>query len=279
MARPCHIRARLARIAGVALLLAAMPLAPGCRCRPPEPKADVRYLEGMRLYLTGSHSAAVPHLREFAAAERSGPRAAEAHYALGAIALRQGQTNEAQARFRECLRAAPTPQLAASAAVGLARCHFQRGAYAECRDACLKILQDDPASPRADEVLFLLGETCERMNRAAEARGYYRRVAAEFSSSPYAKKAEARLGGGAALPPASPSGQHYVQVAALSSPASAAEHARLLAERGYPAGVMPVHSRTGDLHVVRVGPYAARADAERVAARLRAEGFEVLVKP
>jgi len=267
------------RRAAAAALAAGMALCPGCQCWPGA-KEDPRYREGMRLYLLGNTGAAAPHLRNFVREKPSSPQAAEAHYALGAIALRQGQTPEAQTRFRDCLRASPNPTLAALAHLGLARCHYQRAAYAECRAACLDIMAKDPATPVADEVLFLLAEACDRLGRGAEARTHYRRVADEFRSSPCAERALARLGGGStALPAPSPTGQFYVQVAALTSRAKAAEHAALLAERGYPASVLPASSRPGDLNLVRVGPYAARPDAERVAAKLRAEGFEVLIKP
>jgi DedD protein len=118
------------------------------------------------------------------------------------------------------------------------------------------------------------------MGRTTEARTHYRRVADEFRSSPYAERAQVRLSGvSTSLPAPSPGGQHYVQVAALSSAAKASEHARLLAERGYPAGVAATPTREGKLHLVRVGPFATRGEADRVAAKLRAEGFEVIVKP
>ena len=269
---------RLWQGAAMATLAALMPLCPGCLCRP-EPRADARYREGMRLFLAGNPAAAAPFLRDFVRDQPASPQAAEAHWALGAIALRQGQTPEAQSRFRECLRSSPSPSLSAAATVGLARCHYQRGAYPECRDACLDIMGKDPANPRADEVLFLLGEACDRMGRGPEARTYFRRVAAEFRYSPYAQRAEARLGGASAVPNTSPGGQYYVQVAALASAGKASEYAQKLSQRGYPVGVGTAPSKTGDLHVVRVGPYATRADAERMAAKLKAEGFEAIIKP
>jgi DedD protein len=233
----------------------------------------------MRHFLLGSHGVAAASLREFVRDQPSSPQAAEAHWALGAIALHGGQTAEAQARFRECLRCSPSPGLAAGAQVGLARCQFQRGAFADCREACLSILAKDPTTPRADEVLFVLAEANDRLGRGAEARTAYRRIANEFRGSPCAERAEARLGVGTTLPAPSPGGQFHVQVAALASAAKAAEHARLFAERGYPASVVAAATRSGELHLVRVGPYASRADAERAAARLRAEGFEAIVKP
>jgi TolA-binding protein len=264
---------------GVAAALALLPLCPGCRCRPPEAREDRRYTDGMRLFLAGSYGAAAPVLRQFVAEQPSNPRVAEAQYALGAIALKSGQPQEAQARFRACLGCSPSRQLAASAAVGLARCHLQRGAYAECKEACLEILRGDPACPRADEVLFLLAEAAERSRQATEAVRIYRKLVAEFRGSPWAQKAEARLTGRSPEPEASPSGQYSVQVVAFASEEKASEHAGLLRGRRYPASVVKVRSGGSNLYTVRVGPYASRADAQRVASRLRAEGFEPIVKP
>jgi len=267
------------RRVALVLLTVAIPLCPGCRCMP-GPREDARYRDGMRHFLAGNPAAAAPRFRDFLADHPSGPRAAEAQYALGAIALRQGQAPEAQARFRDCLRSAPPPALAFRASLGQARCHFQRGAYAECRSACLDLLNANPSNPIADEVLFLLAEACDRLGRGPEARTYYRKIATDFRSSAYAEKAQACLGGGpAALPPASPSGKYYVQVAALASAASAEEHAKMFCERGYPGSVLLTRTSAGALYAVRVGPYASEAEAGRVAARLRAEGFEGIVKP
>lgn len=261
-----------------AALAAAMPLCPGCLCRE-RPKGDLRYREGMKLFLLGSHGAAAAKLRDFVRDRPTSPQAAEAHWALGAIALSGGLVSEAQGRFRECLRCSPSPGLAAGARVGLARCLFQRGAFADCREACLDLLAKDPGTPRADEVLFVLAEANDRLGRGAEARTAYRRLANEFRGSPYAERAQARLGVGTALPAPSPGGQFHVQVAALASAANAAEHARLFAERGYPASVAAAATRSGELYLVRVGPYASRADAERAAAKLKGEGFDAIVKP
>ena len=63
------------------------------------------------------------------------------------------------------------------------------------------------------------------------------------------------------------------------SAASAAEHARLLCERGYAAQVVAVRASGRTLHAVRVGPYASRSDAKRMAAKLKGQGFEAIVKP
>ena len=272
-------RARLLRHAAVGVFALTIPLCPGCRCWPDGGVDDPNYTEGMRQFLAGNSAAATLLLRDFVAEHPRSARAAEAHYALAAMALKRGDTPEAERRFRQCLRSAPSEQQAAGCAVGLARCRFQRGAYRECRAACLDILRDEPSTPRADEVLFLLAEASDRAGMGAEARRTYRRVAAEFPNSPFARDAQTRLGVAPATPPTAAGGTFHVQVAALASASKAAEHARLLRERGYPATVAPARTGGTTLHTVRVGPYASRTDALVMARRLKAEGFDVLIKP
>jgi TolA-binding protein len=233
----------------------------------------------MRLFLIEQYSAATPRLRAFLADHPSSEYAADAHYFLGAIALRQGTTTEAESQFRECVRAPRTRPLADGAALGIARCHFQRSAYRQCREACMDILGADPSTPRADEVYFLLGEASKRSGLAAEARQYFAKVL-EFQSSPLAPRAAAELGGASLpVPRASPGGRYFVQVAALGSAGKAAEEASRLRQRGYSVQTAVVSSGGRDLHAVQVGPYGTQAEAERAAARLRAQGLSAVVKP
>jgi len=272
--------ARLWQHAAVAAAVALILLCPGCQCWPYGSAVDdPSYQDGMRLFLAGQHSAAAPLLREFVAQWPYGSRTAEARYALGAIALRSGQTHEAETQFRECLNGSPSDELAAGAALGLARCRFQRGDYRQCREACFELLREEPQTPRADEILLLAAEASDRAGLTAEARTLYRQIATEFPASPCAQQANARLGGEPGVPSAEPGGRYHVQVAALSSANRAAEHARLLRDRGYPAHVVETRAGSDTLHAVRVGPFATEADARRVAAKLRAEGFEALIKP
>ena len=81
---------------------------------------------------------------------------------------------------------------------------------------------------------------------------------------------------GPALPPSEPAGRmtdgFSVQVGALRSEAPALEMARQLTRKGYPARVVPPEA---DARVawfrIRVGPYADRAEAQRVMRRLETE--------
>jgi TolA-binding protein len=274
-------RVRVLRHAVIAALLAVGALAPGCRCLPGPPEED--YREGLRLFLAQKYGAAEPRLRAALDEQPTAAQAAEIHYLLGAIALRRGSTQEAALHFQACLRAPSNEQLSTNAALGLARCHYQGGEYRQCREDCLDILRSNPASPRADEACFLLAEASERAGLHADAQEAYRKVVS-MQSSRWAGLAAKRLGGGSTAPPPSPppapSGRYFVQVAALSSAPRAAEQAKSLRDRGYAASVVRARVGGEDLHTVQVGPFASRAEAERMVARLKAEGVgSPIIKP
>jgi cell division septation protein DedD len=63
-----------------------------------------------------------------------------------------------------------------------------------------------------------------------------------------------------------------LQVNAFRSRENADKEVAQLKAKGYPAFVLP--SQAGGLFRVRVGPYSQRADADRVAARMRQEGLK-----
>jgi TolA-binding protein len=260
----------------VAALALLIPLGAGCQWGLVD---ESNYAKGAELFLAGQYASAEAPLRAFVTRYPSSSRAAEARCLLGSIALRRGSTREAEQEFQACLRRSPGEQLAARARLGVARCYFQRGEYRQCREACLDIFRDEPSTPRADEVLFLLAEASEHAGLTADARRHFREVTERYPTSPFAAKARSRLEGSPAVPPAAPGGRFHVQVAAFASAARAAEHARLLRERGYPARTATVGSGGRTLHAVQVGPYATEAAAEQAAKRLRAEGFSVLIKP
>jgi len=270
-------RARISRQVAVAALLALCPLCPGCRCWPTA--ATDAYSDALGLFLAGHHTSAEAGFRAFLVEHPSSPYAGDAHYFLGAIALKQGRTREAESHFRSSLAAPRNEAMATGGAVGIARCYLRRGSYRQCVEGCREVLEDRPSCPRADEVLFVMAEALEADGQATEARRYYAQVAERFPSGAWAPKAQERLRGGAATPAASAGGRYCVQVAALGSAARAAEHARRFRQRGYPASVVPLRSGGQVLHAVRLGPYASVAAARRVAATLRGQGFDAIVKP
>ena len=268
---------RTARNLAIGLIGILMPLCPACRCWPGREAVHPKYSEGMEAFLAGRRAAAAMALREFVAVAPGDSRVAEAHYVLGLIALAGGQVHEAESEFRKCLRCRPSRQLEAAARVGLARCALERGAYLECRAACVEMLADEPRTARADEVFYLLAEASRGAGREGEARQVLRRLIEEFPSSPYAERARRKLGMAPSIPEVNPGGRYSVQVAAFAVEANAARHAALLRERGYPASVVARASGGRTLHAVRIGPYATKAEAQVLASRLRREGFEAIV--
>jgi len=267
------------------LLLALAPFFPGCRCQPPPGESE--YREGLRLFLRQQYGTAEPHLRAALVEELPGSRVAEIHYMLGAIALRRGSAHDARSHFLECLRQPTNEELRINASLGIARSHYQSGEYRHCREACADILRAHRGSPRVDEVCFLMAEASRGAGLPTEAQEYYRKVAA-ISSSRWAEEAKSRLHGGAPPPqaailpaPAVAAGEQFlVQVAALRSITRAADEVKSLRAKGYPAIVCSSRTKADGLHAVQVGPYATRDEAQRVAARLKADGFgSPAVKP
>lgn len=252
-------------------------LFPGCGGCPREP--EDAYSNGVGLFLAGHHGAAAAEFRDLISQHPHSGFASDAEYFLGAIALGQGRTREAEGHFRVALGSPRNEQMETNAAVGLARCFLRQGACRQCIAHVREFLAARPASPRADELLFVLAEAYAADGQGAEARRYYRQVQERFPSGAWASKAGQRLRGETPLPAATPGGVHSVQVMALARRSAAEEHARLLRERGYPAAVTAIRSGGRTLYAVRVGPYASRADAQRVAATLKARRFEAIVKP
>ena len=272
------------RHAAFAVVVGVLPLCPGCACwRSGGTDQEPNYREGLRHFLAGSPAAATRRFQSFLADYPSSPYASDAHYFLGVMAVGRGAAAEAEPHLKAALRAPRTDQTAEGAALALARCHFLRGTYGLCRKACLDILRKNPASPRADDVLFLLANASGRLGRDDEARHYYRELANRFPSSPRAEAARKRLGGAAAptptVRPIPLGGSHEVQVAALASERKAAAMAAPLRAKGYSVRLKPIRVGGATLHAVRVGPYPTKRAAEQAAAKLRADGFSPIIKP
>lgn len=83
--------------------------------------------------------------------------------------------------------------------------------------------------------------------------------------------APARTAAPPATPPAPAAGGWFVQTDAFGSRGNAEKRVAELKSKGHAAFVAT--SATGRAFRVRLGPYAERTEADRLAARLRAEGF------
>ncbi|MFW6108310.1 MAG: SPOR domain-containing protein [bacterium] len=252
-------------------------LFPGCGGCPRE--AEDTYSDGVGLFLAGHHAAADRTFRDLTADYPHSAYASDAEYFRGAIALQRGDVRGAEQHFHRVLAAPRNPQMAANAAAGLARCHLRRRQYGACIAHCRQWLDEHEASPRADEMMFLLAEAYAGDGQATEASRYYRQVAGRFPSGAWAPKAQARLRGDSSQPAPAAGGSHWVQVMALGQRSAAERHARRFRERNYPAAVAAMRSGGRTLYAVRIGPYASEGEAQRVASKLRGQGFRTLLKP
>ncbi len=276
---------------GLAIAVATVMASLACGCLPWDgrpTKDDAAYREGMRQFLAGRHSEAKRHLESFLA---KGPRAtdaADAHYTLGAIALRAGEAQEATRHFSAALRSPRNDDVLVGAELGLARAQFLKGEYRQCRATCEDLLGDDRFAARADELLMLLAESTERAGLHSEAQRYYQQLVRRFPSSPLADRARQRLGEAPgsvtptappSMPPATPIGRFSVQVAALGSASKAEALRRRLSAQGYPALVKMIRAGSRSLHAVRVGSYRTEGEAKRAAAQLKRAGHSTIIKP
>jgi DedD protein len=94
------------------------------------------------------------------------------------------------------------------------------------------------------------------------------------SAAPAPSPAATPAAGVAAAPPGD---GWLVQVGAFGSAAAARSLVQDLQASGLEARISPVSRGSQTLHRVRVGPVAARADADRLAARLKARGLPATV--
>jgi DedD protein len=71
----------------------------------------------------------------------------------------------------------------------------------------------------------------------------------------------------------------FLQIGAFSTPAAADRQLKLIKAKKYPASVFAAPAGTpGPRYHVQVGPYATRADAQRVEASLRKDGYKPLIQ-
>jgi len=102
------------------------------------------------------------------------------------------------------------------------------------------------------------------------------------STAPEKAESEPEAGRATSNPAASgeAGGGFIVQVTALRTKQDAEAVVRILKGRGYPVLLVgPGHGHANDnLYRVQVGPYASRADAEKMRARLTQQGFKPFIR-
>jgi DedD protein len=94
-------------------------------------------------------------------------------------------------------------------------------------------------------------------------------------AAPAASSADAKSE--AAAKDGAQAGGFVVQVAAFTDRYGALALVRKLKAAGFPSYTEPATTSRGTMHRVRVGPYAARADADAARVKLKASGYDAMV--
>lgn len=115
-------------------------------------------------------------------------------------------------------------------------------------------------------------------SRAEDDRKTVAKAAPATASSVEEQRARAALEGksgsaSAALPRTTKGGEFAVQAAAPASEAAARDLVERLKKAGLASYVEPAETKDGTRYRVRLGPYAARSDAEKVQVRLKTIGI------
>lgn len=171
--------------------------------------------------------------------------------------------------FRHLAAGWPKHPRAAVALLGQAECDAILKAYERAEPVFESLAR--PGQAFAAQALWSWAGMKVRQGDWASARGLYLRLKREYPASFEATAVDEKL---AALPPpqASPtppaSRRYAVQVGAFSRRATADKLAERLRKHRYPAHVQPRRADGRTLHVVKVGPYKTRSQAEQQARRL-----------
>ncbi len=167
---------------------------------------------------------------------------------------------------------------------------FLQGRYEKVLEGTERALKFSARS-RADELLYLQGASALKMRRLETARESLERLIGKYSESPRIPEAKLLMERLTEIQkPAEPTARpadvpsaadsvFAVQVGAFASEKNALKLKTELDRRGYPTSITSTADSGGTLYRVRVGRYGRRAEAERQADKLHAEGFPAKVVP
>lgn len=226
------------------------------------PTSSPRYAEALYWHASVAPLAADAErdYRRIAVEYALSPRVPDALTRLAQLELARGDRTLAARHLERLLREYPPPLARATAWYWLARIGFEGSDVAR---ACIALDSARAFAPSGNTELAnqIRYESARCLTRATSVPGPDRRSDAA-SSAPTAP------------PRASPTATVYsVQVAALPSRQRAESLRSRLARQGYAARITPA----GAMFRVRVGRYGTRAEAERIAARLKAARMDAWV--
>ena len=204
-------------------------------------------------------------------------------YRLGLTFLATDEFEAARARFMEVMAQHPKSSRIPYAKMGIVDAYFGEARYEEAVRVAERLLTEEKADTIKSNVLYVLSQCYEKLGNKEKAEASRRRIAEECPES-----YEATLVG---LPPqrvkrvSVDSAQgiretkpYTVQVGAFGNAANATRLAHKLTADGYEARISTKTVEESVLHLVWVGAYQTRKEAETAAEGLhRTEGLECRV--
>ncbi len=219
-------------------------------------------IAGEESFARADYPGTIGQLSRFLAQVNDDPTVARAAYVRGLARLRTGQRGEAAVDLSRAARGGGDPDAVWRARVALGTLYFEDARW---RDAIVQleaVVDRMPSSEGRDAALFRLAVCYEKVAQPREARALFQRVVSEYSGGPYREEARRRLAGAASAAPAG-GGAFALQCGAFSLERNADELARRLRGRGFSAYARREPRGVGHVHVVYVGDYSSRTEAER----------------
>jgi TolA-binding protein len=257
---------------------------------------------GARYYLADKYTDAAESYQEFIQNHPKSPELPEVRYWYAACLSALDKNKEAIEEYKRVLEKSPDSPWAPKALLGMGNAHFKSQNYQEAEKQYLKTLDQYPMYEELNLVYFKLGQTYEIMRKPREAHASYRTLFEKYPKSLEVGEAKKRVkelemahpdlprtaeeptpvvamieptplrqgfGGQAPVPPPTAASlkPFHVQVGVYSKKANVDKARKLIKKAGYSSFVVTA-KREGIPYTyfkVRVGNFAGRPEAERVA--------------
>lgn len=253
---------RASRVAFLALVAGALAALAGCagggehRSDRPDHPLLVR---AEQAYLAGDRDQALASYRGYTTGFAHGPWASDAYYFQGVILLEKGDAANAEAAFRECLRAARNRYVEAQARIGLGDCFFVADRFDDAIAAYTRALDARSPDARLDYCLYRLAAARQRRGEWSSGRTCYEMLIRDYPRSLLTPRARQRL--------EFPDQAYHIQVGAFADEESARNLCGYVESKGVNAKVVRTAGEAP--YLVWVGTYLSYQDARVAMAEIQ----------
>lgn len=229
--------------------------------------------EGQKEYDQGNAAKSVAVLNKYfkSKPQPGTPDIPRAYYIRGLGNAKLQRRAEALSDLQEALRLSKSDELTWRTNVVLGTMYFEDGQWQEAYETLKRAAAKMPAQTPLDNVLYRLGQCCERLGRWPESREYFQRVAQQFPNSEMAPLARRRI--------ALSVDYFSIQCGVYSRTENADSQAADLTRRGMQATVRREVRNGQNVFVVLTGRFSAYADALRALASVRKAVPDAVIWP